>query len=373
VDASGSAHITGDFRSQDFPITPGAFSTGNVGTFGGGLLAKLNPTGTGLVWSTRFAFSANNFFVGRKLALDSFGNVIVVGQAQGTVVPLVSPAQSVLGGDWDAFVWKFNSTGTALLFSTYLGGAGREQGFDVAVDAANDIYVTGQTNSLNFPTTAGAYSAANNGGYDIFVTKLTSAGAVQYSTYLGGSSDDCVISWCDVGVDSSGQAYISSDTLSANFPTVNAIDSTYNGARDAVLSVLRADGSGLVFSTFLGGTAQEFRVSLDVLPSGVAFLAGGTSSLNFPVTSGVFQPIKAGGDDVFVVRISNKPIANAGPDQSVPEGTVVTLDGTGSSAANPSYIWTHVSGPPRRLGRSDLRPSDFLGAACAARWRDSDV
>ncbi len=350
VDASGNAYITGDFRSQDFPITPGAFSSGNSGTFAGGLVAKLNPTGTGLVWSTRLVLGVNNFSAARKLALDSLGNVIVIGTSQGTTSPVVNAIQSANAGDWDAFVWKLNSSGTALLFSTYLGGAGRDQGFDVTVDSADNIYVTGQTNSLNFPTTAGAFSTANNGGYDIFVTKLTSAGAVQYSTYLGGSSDDCVISWCDVGVDSTGQAYISSDTLSANFPTVNAIDSTYNGARDAVLSVLRVDGSGLVFSTFLGGTAQEYRVSLDVLPSGVAFLTGGVSSLNFPVTSGVFQPIKAGGDDAFVVRISNKPIANAGPDQSVPEGTLVTLDGTGSTGGSLSYIWTHVSGPPVALG-----------------------
>ena len=354
VDTAGNAYITGDFRSGDFPITPGAFSSGNSGTFAGGLLAKLNPTGSGLVWSTRLVLGVNNFSVGRELALDSFGNVIVVGVGQGTVAPVVNAAQSVLGGDWDAFVWKFNPTGTALIFSTYLGGAGRDQAFDVAVDAVNDVYVTGQTNSTNFPTTPGAFRTSNSGSYDIFVTKLSSTGAMLYSTYLGGSADDCVISFCDIGVDSSGQAYVSADTLSLDFPTVNAIDPTNNGSRDAVLSVIQANGSGLSFSTFLGGPAQESRVSLAVLNSGVAYLAGNINASagngGFPTTSGVFQQSNPGGEDVWVARISFKPLANAGLDQSVPEGTLVTLDGTGSTGGSLSYIWTQVAGPPAALG-----------------------
>ena len=185
---------------------------------------------------------------------------------------------------------------------------------------------------------------------DLFVTKFNASGAVQYSTYLGGSGDECGLSVCDIGVDSAGQAYISADTLSTDFPVSNAIDSTYNGSRDAAFAILKSDGAGLVSSTFLGGAAQEFRVRLAVLPSGVAFLTGGTSSLNFPITSGVFQPTNAGGDDVFVLRISNKPTANAGPDQSRPEGTVVTLDGTGSTGGSLTYIWTQVAGPSAALG-----------------------
>jgi hypothetical protein len=342
VDGSGNAYITGDFRSNNFMITPGAFSATTVG----GFLAKINPAGTGLVWSTRLAVSSSALYIGRGVALDSFGNAIVIGQAQGTIAPLVNPAQSVPGGGADAAVWKFNPAGSVLLFSTYLGGTQLEQGFNVAVDSMNDIYVTGQTTSLNFPTTPGAFRTTNSGEYDIFVTKLSGAGAILYSTYLGGSGDDCFISSCDIGVDASGQAYISADTESSDFPVQNAIDSTYNGARDAVLSVFKEDGSGLTSSTFLGGPVQEGRVNLAVLPSGTAFLAGNTR-VSFPVTPGVFQPIPGGGsDEIFIVRISNRPTANAGPDQSVPEGTLVTLDGTGSTGGSLTYNWTKVPGPP---------------------------
>jgi hypothetical protein len=358
VDGGGHAYITADSRSSDFPITAGAFSSTTLG----GLVLKLNPIGSALVWSTRLAFSSTAFFVGDEVAIDSLGNVIVVGFAQGIIAPLVNSAQAMNAGDWDAFVWKFNSQGTSLVFSTFLGGAGREQAFDVAVDSANNIYVTGQTNSTNFPTTAGAFRTSNSGGFDIFVTKLAPTGSLLYSTYIGGSADECVISWCDIGVDSSGQAYISADTLSPDFPTVNAIDPTYNASRDAVLSVLKADGSSLVFSTFIGGAAQESRVSLAVLPSGIAYLAGniaaGAGNGGFPTTSGVFQQTNPGGEDVWVVRISNKPVAKAGPDQSVPEGTLVTLDGTGSTGGSPTYQWTQVAGPIVALdGATTVQPT----------------
>lgn len=220
----------------------------------------------------------------------------------------------------------------------------------MAVDSGDNIYVTGQTNSPNFPTTPGAFDTSYNGGLDIFVTKLNPIGAIQYSTYLGGSGDECFISNCDIGVDSAAQAYIAGETSSADFPTLSAIDATLGGTRDAVLAVLKADGSGLVSSTFLGGTGSETRVNLVTLPSGVSYLAGNTTSTNFPVTPGVYQSTANGSDEIFIVRISNKPIASAGPDQSKPEGTLVTLDGTGSTGGSLTYVWTQVAGPPAALG-----------------------
>jgi hypothetical protein len=361
VDTAGNAYVPVRGLSSDFPTTPGVYDP--ACQFSG--ITKLNPTGTGLVWSTCLSASGSSSHQTFSAAIDSAGNVIVVGQTLGSTMPIVNAAQPLYGGGTqDAFVWKLNSSGSALLFATFLGGTGFDQASSVAVDAADNIYVTGPTDSPNFPVSPGALDTSHNGGRDIFVTKLSSNGTILYSTYLGGSGDE-PFNLSDISVDSVGQAYIAADTQSANFPTINPIDSTLGGFADAVFSVLKADGSGLAFSTYLGGslgggfTGQDVRVRMATLPSGVSFLTGLTSSINFPVTAGVFQPTYSGGaSDLFVVRISNKPTANAGTDQSVPEGTLVTLDGSSSTGASLTYIWTQVSGPGVALsGATTVHPT----------------
>lgn len=346
VDLLGNAYVTGDIRSSDFPITPGAFSATTVT----GLLAKLNPTGSGLVWSTRLAYSGSSFFSSSNLALDSVGNVIVVGGAQGTVTPIVNPVQSVQGGDWDAFVWKFNPTGSSLLFSTYLGGVGREWAYGVAVDASDNIFVAGYTESSNFPTSPGAFDSSLGGTRDTFVTKLMPSGSpIVYSTYLGGSGIECSLGRCDVKADLAGHAYVAVDTISSDFPLANPIDSSFSNVEVAVAKI-KPDGSGLVYSSYLGGTAGEGRPSISLGPDGALYVTAYTNSTNLPVTPGVIQPTLSGHEEIFVAKITDKPIANAGPDQSVPEGMLVTLDGTGSSGGSLTYIWTQVAGPPAALG-----------------------
>ena len=346
VDLLGNAYVTGDIRSSDFPITPGAFSATTVT----GLLAKLNPTGSGLVWSTRLAYSGSTFFSSSNLALDSVGNVIVVGGAQGTVTPIVNPVQSVQGGDWDAFVWKFNPTGSSLLFSTYLGGVGREWAYGVAVDASDNIVVAGYTESSNFPTSLGAFDSSLGGTRDTFVTKLMPSGSpIVYSTYIGGSGIECSLGRCDVKADLAGHAYVAVDTTSSDFPLANPIDSSFSSVEVAVAKI-KPDGSGLVYSTYLGGTAGEGRPSISLGADGALYVTAYTNSTNLPVTPGVIQPTLSGHEEIFVAKITDKPLANAGPDQSVPEGTLVTLDGTGSTGGSLSYIWTQVSGPTAALG-----------------------
>mgnify|MGYP001413959964 CR=1 FL=1 len=357
VDGAGNAYVAWQGFSTDFPTTVGAFDP----TCGPSGVTKINPSGTGLVWSTCLStLPSGNFHEPRSIAIDSVGNVILAGRASGSLVTTANPAQPTFGGGaGDAFIWKLNPSASALIFATFLGGTGTETAFGVAVDSADNIYVTGQTDSPNFPTTPGAFDTSYNGNLDIFVTKLNPLGAIQYSTYLGGSLDECFISNCDIGVDSAGQAYITGETSSVDFPTLNAIDSTLGGTRDAVFSVLKADGSGLVSSTFLGGTGQEGRVNLTTLPSGVSYLTGFTQSVNFPVTTGVYQSIASGSEEIFVVRISSKPLANAGPDQSVSEGTLVTLDGTGSTGGSLTYIWTQVAGPPAALSAATTAHPTF--------------
>lgn len=346
VDTAGFAYVTGDFSSGDFPITPGAFSS----VFGRGLLAKLNQTGTALVWSTRMGLAGSGFHEGQAIALDSGGNVIVIGGTQTATMPIVGAIQPAYGGNSDAFLWKFSSTGTTLMFSTFLGGSGVDWGYGVAVDASNNIYVTGYTQSPNFPTTAGAYDQTHNGDSDIFVAKLPSNGApLTYSTFLGGSANEENRS--DVVVDAAGQAHVSANSVSSDFPLVNAFDTT-RASGEIVVAKLTADGSNLVYSSFLGGQFSENRPSIALGPGGTLYVAAMVNPTGLTTTPGVFQPNSNGGEEVFIAKITDKPIANAGPDQSVPEGTMVTLDATGSTAGNPNYNWTQVGGPPVSLANS---------------------
>jgi hypothetical protein len=353
VDSNGFLYVTGDFASTDFPITPGAFSSSTVR----GLLAKVNQSGTGLVWSTRLGIPGSGFHDGRAIALDSNGNVILVGGVQGTIMPIVGAVQNTYGGNSDAFVWKFNPTGTALLFSTFLGGSGVDWGYGVAVDATDNIYLTGYTQSPNFPTTANAYDQSHNGDSDIFVTKLSASGSpIIYSTFLGGSGND--ENRADIVVDAAGQAHVAGGSLSPNFPLVNAFDSTPAGS-EIVVAKLTSDGSNLVYSSYLGGAFGESRPSIALGPGGSIYLAA-IGSTGLTTTTSVFQPTNKGGDEIFIAKITDKPLANAGPDQSVPEGTLVTLDGTDSTGGSLTYQWTKVAGPTVGLSGATTAHPTFV-------------
>jgi beta-propeller repeat-containing protein len=218
VDAGGNAYVTGRTFSADFPTTAGAFQT----TFcesGTPFVTKLDPTGSALVYSTFLGNPAG----GAAIALDADGNAYVTGSAGANFTTTAGAFQLASGGGNDAFVTKLNSDGSALVYSTYLGGSGDEGGNAIAVDAAGNAYVTGTTNSTNFPTTPDASQATYAGGYDVytfrdaFVTKLDPTGSVLvYSTYLGGNKVD---SGFGIAVDGSGNAYVTGSTNSGNFPT----------------------------------------------------------------------------------------------------------------------------------------------------------
>jgi hypothetical protein len=218
----------------------------------------------------------------------------------------------------DVFVSKLNSNGSALVYSTYLGGtptpvpAGGSDPFEfgrgIAIDAAGNAYVTGQTTSSNFPTTPGAFDRTLNVGTfdatDAFVTKLNATGsALVYSTFLGGTSRDDGLG---VAVNGSGAAYVAGETTSArNFPTtLGAFDTTSNGGADAFVAKLNAAGSRLVYSTFLGGGAGEGAVAIAVDGANRAWVTGGTSSANFPTTTGGFDRSLNGPSDVFVTKLN---------------------------------------------------------------------
>jgi len=240
--------------------------------------------------------------VGEGIAVDASGNAYVTGATASLNFPTSSPFQKTIGGGADVFVAKLNATGSALTYSTYLGGVGDDLGNAIAIDASGNAYVTGSTLSADFPTTTGAFQTKYGGSGDAFVAVLNPSGAaLVYSSYLGGSGSDF---GQGLAVDSSGNAYITGSTDSADFPTAKPLQSANGGASDAFVAKVNSSGSTLVYSTYLGGSAADTGQAIAVDGSGDAYVAGATASANFPVASPL-QPSNGGGSqDAFVSKLS---------------------------------------------------------------------
>jgi Beta-propeller repeat len=255
-----------------------------------------------LIYSTFLGGSGND--QGFGVAVDGSGNAYVTGETNSTNFPTTNPLQPANAGGVDAFVTKLNPTGSALVYSTYLGGSGFDQGEGIAVDSSGNAYVVGATNSNNFPVTPNAFqSACGNPSScaNAFVTKLNPTGsALVYSTYLGGNLID---SGLGIAVDASGSAYVVGETSSTNFPTLNPLQPVYGGGNDAFVSKLNAAGSALVYSTYLGGSADDAGNGIAVDSSGDAYVTGVTFSTNFP-TMGPFQANLNGTDNAFVSELN---------------------------------------------------------------------
>ena len=223
-----------------------------------------------------------------------------------TNFPTANALQATFGGGEDAFVTKLGADGSALLYSTYLGGSDEEEGHAIAVDSAGNAYVTGYTFSTDFPT-ASAFQATSGGGEDVFVTKFNAAGsAVVYSTFLGGSSSE---DGNGIVVDSSGNAYLTGNTSSTNFPTTaNAFQTAYRASAfyEVFVTKLNAAGSALVYSTYVGGTTGgENALGIALDPSGNAYVVGTTGDDTFPTTANAFQKAYGGGGtDAFVTKLN---------------------------------------------------------------------
>jgi hypothetical protein len=307
VDVSGNAYVTGFTTSTNFPTTSGTFQPAFGGGCCDGFVTKLNPTGSGLVYSTYLGGSA--YDEGGGIAVDNAGNAYVAGRTASTNFPTTPGAfQAGLSGGFDAFVTKLNPTGSGLVYSTYLGGSAYDDAFGgIVVDAVGNAYVSGNTDSINFPTTLGAFQTTYGGNRDAFVTKLNPLGnGLVYSTYLGGSGTEEAFCPC-TAVDAAGNAYVAGDTSSTNFPTTpGAFQTAYGGGDfDAFVTKLNPLGNGLVYSTYLGGIDVDEGEGLAVDNAGNAYVAGRTLSSNFPTTTGAFQTTFVGGpDDVFVTKLN---------------------------------------------------------------------
>jgi len=238
---------------------------------------------------------------GVAVAIDRHGNAYLTGRTASLNFPTAQPQQPASGGNFDAFIAKFNADGSALEYSTYFGGNNSDQGFGIAVDENGNAYASGQTSSANMPTVNALQPTYGGGGTDAFVMKLDPTGTqLLFSTFLGGSSDDRAL---DCRRDASGAIYIAGATASLNFPTVAALQPTFGGVRDAFLTKMDEDGSTLLFSTYLGGSGAEGNIdALAVDLAGNAAVIGRTASKDFPVANAV-QPTFGGGvSDVFVSR-----------------------------------------------------------------------
>ncbi len=302
VDSSGCAFLTGETFSANFPIQGGYQSA-----FGGGecdaYVAKLSSSGNAILYSTYLGGSLEDY--SSDIAVDNSGNAFISGSTSSANFPIYSAYQNIYGGGaFDAFVAKFDNSGGTLLYSTYLGGSGLEWGRGIAVDPEGSSYVTGYTNSANFPT-QNAYQAVYGGGpNDAFVTKLnTSGNALVYSTFLGGSLDD---SGWRIAVDSSGKAYICGKTNSANFPNLSAYQTAFGGgSTDAFVAKLGSSGDALEYSTYLGGTAADQGCDIQVDLGGSAYIGGFTGSANFPVHDAHQATFGGGASDIFLTKLSS--------------------------------------------------------------------
>jgi len=267
-------------------------------------VTKLHPTGSALVYSTYLGGSDSDLGLG--IAVDSLGNAYVTGEARSANFPTTSGAwQTASGGGDDAFVTKLNPTGSALVYSTYLGGNSSDRALGIALNTLGDAYVTGSTRSTNFPTTLGAFRTAFGGGQnDAFVTMLYRTGTtIGYSTYLGGNDEDV---GRGIAVDYLGSAYVTGFTwASTNFPTTPGAFQTavHPGGPDAFVTKLNPFGTALVYSTYLGGNDFDFALGIGLDTLGNAYVTGATTSTNFPTTPGAFQTA-FGGLDAFVTKLN---------------------------------------------------------------------
>ncbi|CAG1022797.1 hypothetical protein MTYM_01996, partial [Methylococcales bacterium] len=322
IDSGGNVYVVGSTESWEFPITPGAYDDSfNSWIFFGAsgpdaFISKLNGDLSTLLASTYLGGEYSDY--ASALTIDTGGNIYVVGKTQ-SYFPTTPGAYdtSLDGGAYDVFVSKFTGDLTNLLASTYLGGTENDGGRDtentwksIAIDTDGNIYVTGSTESTDFPTTQAAYDTSYNGYYswtsmsgDIFVSKLNGAlTSLLASTYLGGSVNDSAHT---LAIDQSGNIYVAGETDSPDFPiTPGAYDTSYNGNADAFVAKLNGNLTNLLVSTYLGGNGNDSSHALAIDPGGNIYVAGITGSTDFPTTSGAYDTSFNGVGDAFVSKLS---------------------------------------------------------------------
>jgi len=300
VDATGNAHITGYTYSANFPITSGALRS----TFSGqskAFVLELNPSGNSLIYSTFLGGSGNDYATG--IAVDATGQAYISGYTASIDFPVSSNAfqSSYGGGEFDGFFAKLNAAGSQLVYATYLGGIGNDTAYAVALDPARNVYLTGQTQSSNFPVLQALQTTYNES--DAFVVKLNASSQVLYSTYLGGTGSS---TGTGIAADASGNAYVAGYTTAPDFPvTAGAYQSGNHGSYDAFVAKLSANGSTILNATYFGGSGSESASGIALDSSGDVFVSGSTNSMDLPLQAPV-QATYSGGGDAFLAAFNNQ-------------------------------------------------------------------
>ena len=311
VDATGNAYVTGETDSDGFPGTAGSAIQAARGGLTDAFVTKLNAEGSAIVYSTYLGGAGTDRGLG--IAVDGTNNAYITGVTDSDNFPTENAFQGAREGLTDAFVTKINAAGSALLYSSYLGGSLDDQGNAIAVDSGDNVYVTGWTESggaTAFPTTGGSFDETFKGVRDAFVSKfdptqVIAADTLVYSTFLGGTESD---EGRGIAVDAALRAYVTGVTDSGAvtpFPTsVGAFDTTGNGGTDAFVTRLDNAGATLEYSTFLGGAQDDRGNDITVDTGNNAYVTGETGSADFPTTVGAFNTILGTIPDAFVTKVN---------------------------------------------------------------------
>ena len=339
VDSTGNAFVFGDTGSSNFPTTIGAYNTtlnGKEDVF----VVKLNHNGSMLIYSTFVGGTNDEYSEYCNIIIDDNGNAFVTGETSSSDFPTTKGAfDTTYNGSYDIFILKLNQNGSKLLYSTFIGGGNRDVCYAITLDSQRNIYITGYTLSLDFPTTPNAYDASLNNG-DIFILKLNqNASKLIYSTFLGGNSSSEI--GCDIVVDKNGNAYVTGYTYSYDFPTTpDAYDTSFNGGYDAFILKLNKTGSKLLYSTFIGGNdGCESGTGIIVDAIGNAYITGWTWSTSFPTTPDAYDnSYNLGFDDAFFLKLNSNGstllystfIGGSSVGVSGESGNGITLDSYGN-------------------------------------------
>src|SRR3990172_2817213 len=316
IDSEGNVYVTGVTYSSNLLATSSAYDTDTSFNVGSDVfVSKFNRDLTSLLASTYLGGSDKDF--GNSIAIDSNGNIYLTGWTYSSNFPITTGAYDTsFNKDNDVFISKLNGTLTNLLASTYLGGSDKDFGKSIAINKDGIIYLTGYTDSSDFPTTAGVLNTSYNGNTDVFVSKLNwNLGTLVASTYLGGSSDYEGKSLA-VDLDESyyvaDTVYVIGETESLNFPTTpDAYDTSFHGIKDVFISKLRTDLSDIGSSTFLGGKGSDSGNAIAMsfgryyYDNRIIYVAGKTDSSDFPTTKGAYDTSVNGGTDTFVSKIDS--------------------------------------------------------------------
>jgi uncharacterized protein (TIGR03437 family) len=354
IDSSGSTYVTGYAFSSDFPVKNAVQTTNSGGS--DAFAAKLSPQGGTLIYSTYLGGS--NTDTGHAIAVDAGGNAYVVGATISDDFPVVNPLQRKKLGpalSGAAFVTKISPAGDELVFSTFLGGGGGAA-LSLAVGTSGNVYVGGGGSSMIFPTTQNAFQSTYGGGEgDAWIAALTSSGnALVYSTYLGGSALDTIN---QIALDTAENVYAIGATNSPDFPLKNPIQANLLGLRDVFVSELSTSGKVLLFSTLIGGSSNQFGGGIAVGPAGAIYVAGWTSSSDFPTVHALEAHYGGGTEDGFVAKIAPDPMVylTVVPNtlqfsfvigQTPPPAQTIAVSSTPSSspfAATSDSVWLSLS------------------------------